>query len=120
MTMELHNGKTEQAQDAETQSLEEMVEVLTGVKDRAAKENKRITDATDSEYWIAVCSQTRAQKEELLQKLGLLAEGDKYIDGLALARAMGIVIESPTPTMPKLKTDPKLTKLALPLPEKKG
>ncbi len=98
---------------AEVESLAEMSEVLDGFKSRAARESKRMADATDSEYWFAVCFQTRAQKEELLQKLGLLANGDsaKYIDGLALATAFGIGIQSPSPPMPKLKIDPKLTRL---------
>jgi len=99
---------------AEMQSLAEMSEVLEGFKARAARESQRLADATDSEYWFAVCFQTRAQKEEMLQKLGLLADGDsaKYIDGLALAAPFGITITSPTPPMPKLKIDPKLTRLS--------
>lgn len=105
----------EQPKNAEADSLAELSEVLDGFKQRAEREQERFVDATDSEYWIAVCFQTRAQKEEFLEKLGLLADGDKYLDGLLVARKLGITIESPTPGKPKLKIDSKLTAMSLPL-----
>lgn len=107
-----------QSQDtAEVQSLAEMSQVLEGFKARAEREDQRFLDATDSEYWFAVCFQTRAQKEEFIQKLGVPAhEGDKYIDGLALAKLMGISIESPTPAVPRLKVNKRFLPIARPLP----
>src|SRR5688572_4184522 len=70
------------ARNAEADSQTEMSELLQGFKARAAREDKRFIDATDSEFWVALCFQTRAQKEEFIAALGLLAQGDKYLDGL--------------------------------------
>lgn len=97
----------------EVESEEEMSEVLSGFKDRAARENQRNTDATDSEFWFCVCFQTREQKDEFLVKSGLMPMGDKYLDGLAVAEHLNIPIEAETPTMPKLKTDRTLRGLLI-------
>ncbi len=98
----------------EVQAAEEVSELLKGFRERAAREQTRYEDATDSEYWVAVCFQTREQKDEFLQKSGLLSLGDKYLDGLKVARKLGISIESPTPPMPKLRIDRRLAQLAVP------
>lgn len=66
-------------------------------KDRAAAEAKRFELATDSEYWFAVCFQSREQKEQFLRALaerfGLKDDGDKYLDGWELAKALGIKLD---------------------------
>jgi len=97
--------------NAERDSLVEMEEVHTGFRDRARREQQRYWDAVDSEYWCCVCFQTRAQKEEFLQKAGWAALGDKYLDGLQVARALGIAITAPSPPKPRLRLDPKLVAL---------
>lgn len=79
----------------------ELSEVLAGFKDRARIEQQRFTDATDSEYWVCFCFQTREQKEEFLQKLNLLDLGDKYLDGMEAARQMGVELTSRVPEMPR-------------------
>jgi len=71
--------------------------LLEAFKGRANAESARLIDATDSEFWIAVCFQTREQKEEFLKKAGLWQLGDKYLDGTKVAKAMGIKLESPVP-----------------------
>ncbi|MGO9358064.1 MAG: hypothetical protein ACLP1D_10360 [Xanthobacteraceae bacterium] len=68
---------------------------LDGFRRRSKAEEERRKEITDSEYWVAFCFESRAQKEEFLGKLGLLDGGDKYVDGLAAAKAMGVAIESP-------------------------
>lgn len=70
----------------------EVSETLKAFKARAEKEQARFELATDSEYWVALCFQTRAQKEAFLEGVQLLAAGDKYIDGRLLAKRMGIVL----------------------------
>lgn len=62
-------------------------------RDRAKAEADRFRDATDSEYWVAVCFKTREDKERFLAAAGLLPLGDKYLDGHALARKLGIDME---------------------------
>ncbi len=91
--------------DAEQIALDEVNEVLAGFRSRARNENVRFEQATDSEYWVALCFQTRQQKEEFLTKLGLLELGDKYLDGMAVADKLGITLESPVPPMPNLRED---------------
>ena len=100
--------------NAEVDSQQELSAVLSGFKGRAQVENQRFLDATDSEYWFAVCFQTREQKEEFLEKLKLMEIGDKYLDGMEVAKALGIELESRVPDLPRVKTfDLELVSLAL-------
>lgn len=66
-------------------------------KDRAKAEADRFELATDSEYWLAIGFQSRAQKEQFLaalrEKLGLKDDGDKYLDGWEVAKALGITLD---------------------------
>ena len=91
--------------EAEAMAAEEVGQVLKGFRARAKQDDKRLMDAVDSEYWIAVCFQTREQKEEFLSKAGWAELGDKYLDGMAVARAMKIKLESRIPSLPRLKID---------------
>ena len=68
----------------------EISATLLAFKARAKKEQERFAIATDSEYWVGVCFQTRAQKEAFLAGVNLLQHGDKYIDGELLAKRMGV------------------------------
>jgi len=77
-------------------------EMLEAFKARAKAENVRLRDATDSEHWVAVCFQTREQKEEFLKKANIIQYGDKYLDGMKVARALGIKLESPVPPNRKI------------------
>ena len=89
-------------EEMEEKTLEETNAVLNAFKERTENENARLLDATDSEYWFAVCFQTREMKEEFLQKVGLLKLGDKYLDGLKVAKALGIQLDSPVPPNRKI------------------
>lgn len=114
---------TAEGQDGEipTEAMaeEELGEVLSGFKKRANQENDRFRYAVDSEFWFAVCFQTRDQKEEFLRAIGfdMNLEGDKYLDGMALARALGIKLTSPIPRVPEFRVDPKAVGLSLPIEE---
>ena len=55
------------------------------------------------------------QKDEFLQALDLYNHGDKYLDGMEVAKILGVKLESPVPKMRKLKTDRKLSPLAVKL-----
>ena len=76
----------------EEASTQEISAVLAAFKLRAKNEQERFLIATDSEYWVGVCFQTRAQKEAFLEGVNLLQHGDKYLDGELLARRMGIAL----------------------------
>lgn len=87
----------------------EVSATLQAFKDRAKAEQARFELATDSEYWIGVCFQTRAQKEFFLKAVKLLQAGDKYIDGRLLAKRMGIELpEANVPYNVSARPDAKL------------
>jgi len=90
------------AEALEADCAAEVNEVLDAFKTRAQNENARLQDATDSEHWFAVCFQTREQKEEFLRKMDIIKLGDKYLDGLKVARKLGITLESPVPPNRKI------------------
>lgn len=71
-------------------AVKETSAVLEAFKARAKAEQERFALATDSEYWVGLCFQTRAQKEAFLTEAKLIQHGDKYIDGQLLAQRMGI------------------------------
>lgn len=73
-------------------AVKETSAVLEAFKARAKAEQDRFALATDSEYWVGVCFQTREQKEAWLEAVKLLQHGDKYIDGQLLAQRMGVTL----------------------------
>ncbi len=77
--------------------------IMTAFEERAKNEEARLQDATDSDFWFSICFQTREQKEEFLQKMGLLQLGDKYLDGLKVAKALGVKLETPVPPNRKIQ-----------------
>lgn len=97
--------------DVEAVAREELNDVQQGFKDRATREDQRFVDATDSEYWIALCFQTREQKEDFLREAGLTDLGDKYLDGMQVAKRLGIALVSRIPSLPRFKIDPTWSRL---------
>lgn len=89
----------------------EVSEVLRRFKEAAAGAERRFVDNTDSEYWICLGFQNRAQKEDFLRLSGLIALGDKYLDGVEVAKVLGVQLTVETPPMPKFKIDRKLLQL---------
>lgn len=71
-------------------AVQETSAVLQAFIARSKAEQARFLLATDSEYWVGLCFQTREQKEHFLREAKLLQAGDKYIDGALLAKRMGI------------------------------
>lgn len=69
---------------------QELTAIQTSFKDSVANEKKNITHRFDTEYWFAVVFEDRAQKTAFLTALGLLAEGDKYVNGYLLAHRLNI------------------------------
>lgn len=74
-------------EDFEAEVVEELGEVEKSFRERMNLENKRFKDMCDTEYWFCVCFTSRAQKEEVLEKLGLPLE-EKYISGREFAKAV--------------------------------
>jgi hypothetical protein len=97
--------------DLEEASTKALDQLQSDFQKRAKEEERRYADATDSEYWVAFCFQTREQKEEFLQKLGLLDLGDKYLDGRAVAEKLGVTLVSREPKWSNGKKNSRLTEL---------
>lgn len=71
--------------------------VLEAIRARELAQRDSFRDATDSEFWVAVCFETREQKAEFLRRLDLADLGDKYLDGRAVAERLGAPLESRRP-----------------------
>lgn len=97
--------------DIETDVEEELSELLAGFKGRAKDENRRFMLATDSEYWFAVCFQTREQKEAFLTAMQWIAQGDKYLDGQWVAKQLGVQLPPADLRYNTGKSDRKLNDL---------
>jgi hypothetical protein len=95
--------------DIEQDSPKETSAILDACREKSAAERKRFENATDSEFWFAVCFQTRKQKERFLQAMEWGKHGDKYLDGLAIARAMGVDIGALGLKPPLERRDKKLS-----------
>lgn len=74
----------------EADSAAELSALQEAFKARAKQEAQRFRDVTDSEFWVAVCFQTREDKERFLRALNLIQLGDKYIDGHKAAQLLGV------------------------------
>lgn len=82
----------EQTGNPEIDSKADLNEVQKSFRERIKMENERFQNTTDSEYWFAVCFQTREQKEAFLKAMNLFLIGDKYLDGIEVAKQLGINI----------------------------
>ena len=74
----------------ESDALAEASAVIVAFKAAKLAERKRHDKATDSEHWIAISFTTREQKELFLKLSKLARLGDKFLDGEAVARVLGI------------------------------
>lgn len=65
-------------------------ENAAGFRDRQKQEQDRFKLATDTEYWVALCFRSRAEKDAFLASSGLDRLGDKYLDGAVAAEILGV------------------------------
>lgn len=91
--------------------------LLAAFKAREQREDERFQLAVDSEFWVALCFQSREQKERFLEAMQWLADGDKYLDGPAIARKLGIGL--PAVQLPKQRRTPDRTLAHLVKPDMK-
>ena len=80
----------EQTGNPEIDSVADLSALDAGFRARMKDEGKRFELATDTEYWVCMCFQSRDQKEQFLSELNLLRFGDKYIDGQDVAKELGV------------------------------
>lgn len=79
--------------DLETDAAAELDALDSAFRDRKRREARRFTQATDSEFWVAVCFESREQKEAFLAAFDVARFGDKYLDGRKVAAALGVNLE---------------------------
>lgn len=102
--------------DAETDSANDLTEIQSGFRKRAADESNRFALATDSEYWACICFQTREQKEHFLAALDILkfadqSTGGRYLDGQEVAKQLGVTLPpANVPYKTSAKVDPTWVK----------
>lgn len=78
--------------DIEADALAELDALSSAFRDRRRQEDRRFKQATDSEFWLALCFETREQKEAFLTAFNMAQFGDKYLDGRKVAHALGVDI----------------------------
>lgn len=69
-----------------------MSEALREIIERKRHTQERFRVAVDPEYFFCVCFQSREQKDEFLQKAGWEDMGDKYLNGIEVARRLNIPV----------------------------
>lgn len=55
----------------------------------SARSPRKLVEPTDSEHWFAIAFPLRDDKDSFLAAYGLRKLGDKYMDGMAVARKLG-------------------------------
>lgn len=96
----------------EQQAEQEVTDLLAGFRARARQEQQRFDLATDSEYWVALCFQSREQVEAFLAQTGWDAPTAKYVDGQAVAKRLGIRLPKVRVPFNLGKRDKRLSTLA--------
>lgn len=91
--------------DIERDCDDEVAEIESAFEARAKEESRRFAKATDSEYWVCLCFQTREEVEEFMEKSGWGNPQEKYIDGRKVADALGIEIKKDAGGFGKVKID---------------
>ena len=99
--VDYENSTLEEAAEQEIDGLsQEMAEAIR-------KEKQAFRESIDTEYFFVVCFQNRSQKEMFLEKMGVLHQGDKYLNGLYLAEVLGYDI-------PPIEMKPKRNRIKRP------
>jgi hypothetical protein len=112
--VEKQRRKAEEAGKDPVEIVEARVAALpSAFQSRASKEQDRRADATDSRYWVALCFQTAAEKEEFLIGSGLadLALDSDYLDGAEVAERLDVELTSPVPKWKDARINKKLAGL---------
>jgi hypothetical protein len=78
----------------EVDTTQEFNAIQSGFMERNKREQERFFLATDTEYWCCLVFQTRDQKEQFLQAMKWIVHGDKYIDGVKVAKSLNVELNS--------------------------
>jgi hypothetical protein len=97
-----------QQDNPEEAAQQEVSVALQTILDEKNERRDAYRTMLDTEFWCAICFQSRAQKEQFLAGLGVLDLGDKYIDGLLVAERLGVPIEVVNLSAKEVRKAPKL------------
>lgn len=100
--------KLPEQEDPEEAATQEVSAALQHILDEKKLRRDQYRTMVDHEFWVAVCFQNREQKEEFLQKTGLIDLGDKYIDGLQVAERLNVDIQPINLPIKSVRAAPKL------------
>jgi hypothetical protein len=92
----------------EDDATDEVSAIAQAIADEKILRRDAYRTMVDPEFWFAVCFQNREQKEAFLKAVGWFAHGDKYLDGLWVARKLGIQIEPILLEAKPIRAAPKL------------
>ncbi|WP_158885059.1 hypothetical protein [Amycolatopsis anabasis] len=81
--------------DEEADGRAELDALHRGFRERQAREAERMALATETEFWFAVCFKHQADKDAFLAAANLTMIGDKYLDGYAVAKLLGVTMPDP-------------------------
>lgn len=80
--------------DLEHNADAEMSEVVRQIRDEKRIKFDRFRVSRDPDYWLALCFQSREQRDEFLRLAKWDAIGGRFVNGLDVARRLGIDIQS--------------------------
>lgn len=99
--------------DLGTDQAREFTALDLAFKSDAKSEKRKHQQVIDSEFWVALCFESREQKETFLMAVDMIKHGDKYLDGNLFAKACNIELSHEAPPTKERGIDPKLAALAL-------
>lgn len=85
--------------DIQTNADLEMSEIVAQIKAEKKAQYERFRTARDPNYYLVVCFQSHEQRDEFVQKAGWATVYDTFVNGLDVARALGLDVE-PIPLEP--------------------
>lgn len=71
----------------------ELSEALLRIKAEKAARREQYRVITDPNFFLVVCFQSAVQRDEFMEKAGWTDLGFPYVDGLRLARQMGVDVQ---------------------------
>jgi len=81
------------AQGLEADADEEVSAALQAVLDERAERRDAYRITNDQDYYLVLCFQCEGQKQEFLEKARWTGLGERFLDGLKVARLMGVDIQ---------------------------
>ena len=87
------------ANDLETSAEREMSEVVKQIKADKQARYERFRIARDPHYYVVLCFQSHEQRDEFVEKTGWATVGERFVNGLDVARKLGVDVK-PIPLEP--------------------